>query len=399
MGRAHRRTGFATARKAAGHTRESLAAALGVDRTTVSTWESGEAIRRSREEWLRMRSPEGVRGRELSELAAWLYPEEVRAPGGHVLAGPGWLWDEPVPLDEVRLRWVEAAQPGALEVEHLVPLTDLGVPYRGYSRAVRDVVRPRLMENRPSYRLTEVGPGASFGFGMTAFFSVFDVKQAVAHEFKAAWAAGGREAPGWDELPVRRSIGMPFDPAALLMSPGISTLTIRRGRRGEHTFVLHERDSAKVADGGGLAHVLPAGEFQPATADPRADLSLWNTIMREFSEEFLGDPEHDGVDPVDYTRPPFTRFEAAKRRGRFRVSHYGLVMEPLELGAGQLTVAVVDGDTFDVLFADRVAVNDEGAVGRDVPFTDEAVRRLEPRLSGSALTLLRLALRDRRSLV
>lgn len=32
------------------------------------------------------RNAPGVRGRELTELAAWLYPESQRALGGHVLA-------------------------------------------------------------------------------------------------------------------------------------------------------------------------------------------------------------------------------------------------------------------------------------------------------------------------
>lgn len=126
-----------------------------------------------------------------------------------------------------------------------------------------------------------------------------------------------------------------------------------------------------------------------------------------FSEEFLGDPEHDGSDSrsIDYAEEePFRLFEQARAEGRFRVWHYGLVLEPLELGAVQLTVAVVDDEVFDWLFADIVATNDEGRVvgghGRtDLPFTDEAIDRLDPRLSASALTLLRLAWRDRQRLL
>jgi hypothetical protein len=74
------------------------------------------------------------------------------------------------------------------------------------------------------------------------------------------------------------------------------------------------------------------------------------------------------------------------------------------LGAGQLTVAVVDDDVFDTLFATMTRTNDEGrligAHGRiDLPFTREAIDRLEPRLSASALTLLRMAWRDRELLL
>lgn len=51
-------------------------------------------------------------------------------------------------------------------------------------------------------------------------------------------------------------------------------------------------------------------------------------------------------------------------------------------------------------FAGMVDTNDEGRLIRqssrtDIPFTDEAIDRLDPQLSTSALPLLRLAWRDR----
>ncbi|MGB3437624.1 MAG: transcriptional regulator [Actinophytocola sp.] len=375
---------------------------------------AAERVRRSQEEWLRVRQAPGVRGRELTELAAWLYPVAQRAPGGHVLADRGWLLDEPVDLDSVRLLWSETQVPvPQIEpLDHVLPMTDRGERYAGYSRAVRDLVRPRLLENRLSYRLLNVQTqnALSLTFGTTTFFEVFNVKQMVAHEFKAAWLTSDRSVPTWDSLPLRSTIGDPFDPQRLLMSPGISTLTIRRDRSGEHRFVLHERDGGKVADGGGLCHVMPAGEFQPSSmhpADLANDFSLWRNIMREFSEEFLGNPEHDGnsTAPTEYaSEEPFRSFERARAAGRFHLWHYGLVIEPLELGAIQLTVAVVDDEVFDQLFAHLVRTNDEGrlvgAGGRtDMPFTEEAIDRLDPRLSASALTLLRLAWRDRQRLL
>ena len=372
----------------------------------------GSRAQRSQEDWLAVRNAPGVRGRELTELAAWLYPQAQRAPGGHVLAGPGWLMPRPVDVDSVVLRWSDAPQtsPTLGPADHVLPLTDSGQRYFGYSRAVRDIVRPRLLENRLSYRLLSVdatGP-LTLTFGTTTFFETFDVKQAVAHEFKAAWLASNRSLPDWTALPLRRTIrDDPFDPVRLLMSPGISTLTVRRDTSGtHHRFVLHERDGRKVADGGGLCHVIPAGEFQPSSVDPADisnDLSVWRNIMREYSEEFLGNPEHDGSAPrpIDYAHTePFRSFESARSSGGLRVWHYGLVMEPLELGVMQLTVAVIDDRVFDDLFSAIVDTNDEGRVLRhagrtDVPFTEEAIARLDPRLSASALTLLRLAWRDR----
>jgi transcriptional regulator with XRE-family HTH domain len=450
-------------RLAAGFTQESLAEQLSIDRSTIGRWERGaqapqpwqrpdlatslrisltelddilrrtkpptEAesvttaatsatiaadVKRSQREWLRVRNAPGVRGRELTELAAWLYPESQRAPGGHVLAGPGWLRDEPMPLDSVQLVWADQQRPVASlgSFEHVLPLTDQGEQYAGYSRAVRDLVRPRLLENRVSYRLLDVRADhvLVLSFGTTTFFEMFDVKQAIAHEFKAAWLASNRSVPDWNALPLRGAVGDPFDPQRFLMSPGISTLTIRRDRSGQHRFVLHERDGGGVADGGGLCHVMPAGEFQPSSVDLtdlRNDFSLWRNVMREFSEEFLGNPEHDGSTsrPINYAHDePFRSFERARADGGLRIWHYGLVMEPLELGAVQLTVAVVDDEVFDRLFVDLVDTNDEGRViGRDgrtdMPFTGDAIDRLNPRLSASALTLLRLAWRDRGQLL
>ncbi|MGQ0773364.1 MAG: hypothetical protein ACT4NY_02935 [Pseudonocardiales bacterium] len=63
---------------------------------------------------------------------------------------------------------------------------------------------------------------------------------------------------------------------------------------------------------------------------------LWRNIMREYSEEFLGNPEHDGGGSrsIDYVEEePFRSFERARAEGRFRIWHYGLGIEPLELGA------------------------------------------------------------------
>jgi transcriptional regulator with XRE-family HTH domain len=382
---------------------------VGVDSVGVD-----DLVRRSQREWLEVRQAPGARGRELNELAAWLYPKSLHAPGGHVLAPPGWLLDAPVELDDVRFEWSDAQPSPArmVPVEHVLPLTGRGDRYFSYSRAVRDLVRPRLMENRLSYRLLAVAPGPALTLtcGVTTFFESFDAQQLLAHEFKVAWRAAGGSIPDWHALPLRAAIGERFDPARIVMSPGISTLTIRRDRWGEHRFVLHERDGAAVADGGGLCSVMPAGEFQPSSVHPddvRNDLSPYHNILREFSEEFLGNPEHDGgsVRSLDYAEDePFRSLARARAAGRFRLWHYGLWVDPLTLGPGQQTVAVIDDEVFDRLFAGLVATNDEGRVvgmgGRaDIPFTADAIDRLDPRLSAGTVTLLRLAWRDRAQLL
>jgi len=63
----------------------------------------------------------------------------------------------------------------------------------------------------------------------------------------------------------------------------------------------------------GLTHIIPAGVFQPAAIGP------WNVLgefqvcganmIREFFEEFLDAPEHDGSrgTSVDYTAEPYKK--------------------------------------------------------------------------------------------
>ncbi|EWC63889.1 hypothetical protein UO65_0804 [Actinokineospora spheciospongiae] len=302
-----------------------------------------ERVRRSQGEWLAVRRAAARRGRELSELAAWLYPESVRAWDGHVLAGPGWLLDTPIPLEDVRLEFDvthPAAPPLTAPLDGVLPLTDRGERYPSYSRAVRDLVLPRLLENRVSYRLLDVRAeeGLALRFGTTTFFEVFDVKEYVAHEFKAAFVRSRGSVPRLDDLPIRAGVPDPFDPHRWLVSPGISTLTIRHDPVAGHRFTLHQRDPTAVADGGGMCSVVPSGEFQSSTTaatDVRNDFSLWHNIMREYSEEFLGNPEHDGAGTraIDYAH--------------------------------------------------------------EEPFTADAVARLQPRLSSGSASLLRTAWRDR----
>ena len=89
---------------------------------------------------------------------------------------------------------------------------------------------------------------------------------------------------------------------------------------------MHRRDAKAVAAAGGMYHVAPAGVFQPAALAPAHqanDFSLWRNMQREFSEEFLGNAEHDGngIDPIDYDADePFISFERARQAGDFRVS-------------------------------------------------------------------------------
>jgi hypothetical protein len=188
--------------------------------------------------------------------------------------------------------------------------------------------------------------------------------------------------------------------------PAIETLTLRRQRdTGKATFFLHWRDPAKVATAAGIYGLIPAGEFQPSSVavwDMKNDFNLWRSMVREFSEELLGEPEHDGSSgvPIDYDNWPLYR-DLQKARGEDRVTAYclGIGLDTLTLTGTVLTVVVMDDDVFDTLFGESVEVNAEGvvitaaessSVSEGVPFNEANVMRLltqEPMASPGACIL------------
>lgn len=379
-------------------------------------------VRDSQQLWRRVRRELNTHRAPLGDLAAELYPEDWRLPGTTVLAPPSWLPHGPVDLTDITLAWLPGSPTPTVdgrapESAGARPLMASGARYDRYSRALRDLARPRLFDNRVSYRLLSVdwaeGRGR-LGFNYTSYFDALDVGEAFGHEFAQAWLSAGRKRPSPASLPFRRSIDDPFDLAARPMLPSINTLTIRRDAIDGHRMFLHRRDARSVAAAGGMYHVVPAGVFQPAALAPahqRNDFSLWRNVQREYSEEFLGTAEHDGnsTDPIAYdTDEPFASFECARRAGDFQVYACAVVLEPLTLWVELLTVAVIAAPAFDRLFADMVAVNEEGAalstasdrstIG--VPFTSEARERLrqEP-LSPISRACIELAWRYRHELL
>jgi transcriptional regulator with XRE-family HTH domain len=355
-------------------------------------------VRDSQEHWREIRCELNARRAVLGNLAAELYPAQLRIPGTTVLTSASWLPDGPVELSDIELTWrAEAPTPQlggkASQSAGARPLMASGERYDRYSRALRDLARPKLLDNRVSYRLLDVewsGSRGILGFNYTSYFDVLDVCEALGHEFAQAWLAAGKKCPSFADLPFRRSIIDPFDLSARPILPSINTLTIRRDCIEGHRMYLHRRDAKAVAAAGGMYHVMPAGVFQPAALAPahqNNDFSLWRNIQREFSEEFLGNGEHDGnsVDPIAYdTDEPFVSFERARQAGDFRVFACAMVLEPLTLWVELLTVAVIAAPVFDALFCNMVAVNEEGAAvsteaGRPtvgIPFTAAARERL-----------------------
>lgn len=232
-------------------------------------------------------------------------------------------------------------------------------------------------------------------FGMAAYFDKLDISEAVGHELATACMdAGGIPQSALalaGRLPFRDLVGDPYDLQRRAIIPAITTLTIRLRRHpSPPSFLLHWRDPASVATAGGVYDVIPAGEFQPSSValwDRRADFTLWRNIVREYSEELLGTPEHDGTrtQPIAYdTWPLYRRLSEARAAGTAQASVLGLGLDALTLAATILTVVVLDDDVFGEAFGNAVRFNDEGEIVAvaggtptdGIPFTEDSVRRM-----------------------
>ncbi|WP_165449388.1 helix-turn-helix domain-containing protein [Krasilnikovia cinnamomea] len=353
----------------------------------------------SQGEWLSGRRFLGAHRGELTKAVYDLYPESVRLGNTGILIPPQWRLPAPIDLSDVTLRWQEetprpAVNGGERETKHVRPLLSKGRDYSRYHRAMRDLARPRLFENRLCYRLLDVAPVGDRGaqqldldltLGEMCYFDMIDVGEALAHEaaLAARTAEGKFSADGvaWEHLPFRRLIRDPFELATYPLMISVSTLTVRASRAGS-TFYMLRRNAAKVAIAGGMLSVFPTGVFQPASVLPAPnspDFDLWRNVMREYSEEFLGNPEHDGDGPpVDYVNDePFRSLDTARREGRIRVYCLGVGIDSLNYVGDVLTLAVFDSDVFDAIFDGMVDQNDEGDVDtEEYNFTPEAMRRL-----------------------
>lgn len=411
--------------------RRELARALGVSvqdlgvtpavprpRHNAEEWFVGDEaqdprVQQSQDDWRRTRLLLNGNRHHLSQVAADLYPRHRLADTG-LITGPGWIPDTPVDLADVTV--VEAppgSEPlltgGEREAARMLPDQTLTRTYPRYTTAVRDLARPRLFEDRVSWRLA--GLDWSTGrmvFADTTYFGAMDVCEPVAHElaYVALDADGGVAAhPVMRDLPYRRLLGDPFAFARRPILPAISTLTIRRdGDRAE--FLMHRRDPRAVAAAGGMLQVIPSGIFQPSSILPAAraaDFDLWRNIQRELAEELLGMPEADGHGrPVDYGAGPFAVLDQARADARLRVHCLGVALDALTLIGEILTVLVVDADVFDGLAADFVDRNDEGSVvAEPFPFTEAGVRGLldSGRVAPAGAGCLELAWRWREQLL
>lgn len=351
----------------------------------------------SQQQWLATRRALNEYHLRLAQTAAQLYPDSIRLGNTGLLGRSDWTWPGPVDLADIELEYEKGTQRPHIDgseesARHVRPLRAAGQRYQRYSHAIRDIAQPTLFENRYSWRLLAVDVTSTSGrlrFGDMNYFDAMDTCEAVAHETATAHVLkGGTIAPAnWRNLSFRTAIGDPFDLTRRAVLLSINTLTIRHDGTAA-SVILHSRNAANVATSGGVIGVMPAGVFQPSTVrtgDHLPDFDLWRNIMREYSEEFLCNPEHDGDGSgADYEMEPFRSLDGARRAGKVRIYCLGIGLGALDLWAGLETVAVFDADVFDNTFADMVRINDEGTVvriGRNqptvhVPFSDAMINEL-----------------------
>lgn len=360
-------------------------------------------VDRSQLEWRATRRGLNACRHLLTDVAARLYEPAVRLGEIGLLAPPSWILPTPIDLADVALQFAPSADAPTLnggepQAAAVLPLESVDHRYGRYTHAIRTLDAPRLFENRLSYRLVGLdwdSPTAQMSFGYTTYFEMVDVCELLAHEVALSHLRHDTDSmsvaqPSWRRLSWRHLLADPFDLGRRALLPSIDTLTIRRSRSGSPSMILHQRDAASVAVAGEMLHVMPAGVFQPSSVLPAAqenDFNLWRNVMREFSEEFLGNPEHDGGGrPIDYERTePFASLEHARRNGSLRIFCFGLALDALTLAGEILTVAVIDDDVYDNVFADLVQTNAEGRVAAStVPFEEHTVHQL---LSGHRYAL------------
>ncbi|MEU8244303.1 XRE family transcriptional regulator [Actinoplanes missouriensis] len=386
------------------------------------SWPADPAVRREWEDWrttrLRLNDWRAV----LARAVAGLYDPSYRIGDTGLIASPAWRLAEPLALDSVALVIDENVRRPSITGQR--GQADLALPrsssvewFHRYSSVLKEIDRPKHLDNRRSWRLLDVvlsdSPYASFG--TATYFEALDVCESVAHEaariFNVEGSSGIRADMALSDLPLRCLIDDPFDLRQRVAIPAISTLVIRNDRRCP-TCILHWRDPKKVAIAGNTHQAIPSGAFQPSSQSAQAeqvDFDLWRNIMREYAEELLGRIDNDGDGPpADYSTHPFRQLDAAKADGRIRVYLLGFALDALTLWSEILTVVVLEPDIFDELTPRLAEIgthtlpqNQEGVKVKVIPFDKGAVKRMlrEGTVAPAGAGCLSLAMKHRTMLL
>jgi hypothetical protein len=331
------------------------------------------------------------------------------APMHLFITEPAWVLSEPLELGRLTVQLADDEEDDVRPVPEACyeplrrywPAGSDGKPVARYHEAVAQFDTPSgLWFNWPSYRLLGVERRADGGFtlriGTTTYWDGFDSWSALhfeaAHQLRELAAGHPERTTGDARLtgPYRRSLGSPFTLTNRDCAIGLSVLTVYRTRKGAF-FYLQRRAAGQVATMGGMAGLLPAGEFQPSSAAYaaiRSDADAWRCVMREFAEEVLGRADlHERGALVDYEREsPFRELQRARDKGSVRPYVLDIGFDPVTWKAGIRLVWIFDEDAHREIFRGMQPEGTEGSVeasslyrvGKEpldgIPFTEETVR-------------------------
>lgn len=336
---------------------------------------------------------------------------DLLAPGpmNLFITEPAWALPEPLPLDRLTVKLAEESDVPPVPEESYEPLRRYwplgadGTPVARYHEAITQFdTPPGIWFNAVSYRLLGVERRADAGFdlhvGTTTYWDAFDSWSALhfeaAHQLRK-YEAAHRHQHGTEGAspvgPYRRSLGTPFSLTNRNCGIGIGVLTVYRTRKGAF-FYLQRRDAAQVAAAGGMAGLIPAGEFQPSSAAYAAvhsDADIWRCIMREFAEEFLGRADlNERAALLDYEREsPFRELQRARLNGWVRPYVLNIGFDPDNWKAAIRLVCIFDEHAHRDIFRGMQPESSEGSVEasslfrtgkeplRGMPLDEETVRR------------------------
>lgn len=317
-----------------------------------------------------------------------------------LLTSPCWNPPKPISIEHVAIsvshKKTDLRPP---ERSPSLPLERRSVRYTRYSSALRDLARPRLLEDRLSYRVLDLavtGTSVSLTCELMTYFDFIDQGEAMAHEWQAE---SERRRKRRKSSPIRAASGDLLQLSDRNCLASVNVITLVRSVAGELRFFLHDRDGESVASAGDLVHVAPCGVFQPVSnshISVERDAEIWRCCVREYVEEFLGCAEaRDSQSaPVDYlTEHPYRDFAQARLEGTMRTHFLGAGVDPLTGCLEVLCACVFDEACFNSLFARLVHRNEEGqllaeslsegrlrglSLGTDTLRSIEATHRIAP---------------------
>lgn len=277
-----------------------------------------------------------------------------------------WLPPNPIPLENVELK-VEQDPGVKISLSSQKLPNYAGGKYKKYSKAIEDLDKPEIFDDRVQYRLIGIDDASLvFSKKMYSYFDKINygeylVYELAHHYLKWPWI----QVHGNRDL-LLKQLEEPVDYVILC---GINTLTIIHDGE-ELRIIMHLRGQRKTAYAMGTYHVIPAGEFQPsskAAVSVYEDLDLWKNIMREYSEEIGLIEEFDGNStvPFNYDVEPIVSLQTERNKNNIRPFYLGTGLDPITFQGEILTAVVFKEETFNKIFPKVLTENREGKIITD----------------------------------